>query len=354
MIKRAVLYPAKWLGLFRLARRITRRKLRILGYHGFASADEAEFRPGLFIRPETFRRRLAHLARSGAPVLPLGEALQMLGEDRLPDRAVVITVDDGFYGFYRNALEMLRGHGFPATVYVTSYYCRHPGPVFRLAVQYMFWKAGRPVELDGLGVEGLPSGRLRRRDEIHRAMWTLIRHGEAGCDEPGRRQLAEALGQCLEVDYDQLRRRRLLDLMTPGELRDLGAAGIDVQLHTHRHQLPEDQAGAEREIAENRSFLVGLLGRPAEHFCYPGGVWSPDWWPWLEAAGVASAVTCDPGLCEASTPRLALRRFLDGENISQIEFEAEVAGFLELLRAARSWMIKPAGRGQPRHAPGTI
>ena len=209
----------------------------------------------------------------------------------------------------------------------------------------MFWKAsGRPVELDGLGVAGLPGGALRRPGEVYEATWTVIRHGEAECDEPGRHELAEALGRCLGVNYDQIRRRRILDLMRPEELRDLPGAGIDVQLHTHRHVLPEDRAGVEREIAENRSFLVGLLGRPAEHFCYPGGHWSADQWPWLEAAGVASAVTCDPGLCDASTPRFALRRFLDGEDVSQIEFEAEVAGFLELLRAARSWMMKSVGR----------
>jgi len=345
MIKRTVLHLAKWLGLFGLARRITRRKLRILAYHGFASDDEAAFRPGLFMRPETFRRRLAHLARSRYPVLPLGEALELLGEDRLPDRTVVITVDDGFYGFYRNALAMLGERRFAATVYVTSYYCRHPGPVFRLAVQYMFWRAsGRPVELDGLGIEGLPGGVLRRAREVDEAMWTVIRHGETACDEPGRHELAEALGGCLGVDYDQIRRRRILDLMRAEELRELPGAGIDIQLHTHRHVLPDDEAGVRREIAENRSYLVGLLGRPAQHFCYPSGIWSRAQWPWLEGAGLVSAVTCDPGLCAPSTPRFALPRFLDGENISQIEFEAELAGFLELLRAARSRMMRSKRR----------
>jgi peptidoglycan/xylan/chitin deacetylase (PgdA/CDA1 family) len=267
---------------------------------------------------------------------------------------VAITVDDGFYGFYRNAREMLRQYGFPATVYVTSYYCSHRAPVFRLAVQYMFWKGrDRPVELAGLGVD-VPERPLRRGVELDKAQWALIEYGETQCDEAGRGRLAEEIGRRLGVDYDRIRRTRILHLMTPEELRDLPAAEIDVQLHTHRHQLPDDHAGTLREIAENRAFLVGLLGRPAAHFCYPSGVWSRRQWPWLEEAGVQSAVTCDPGLNDTATPRLALRRFLDGEDIAQIEFEAEVAGFLELLRTARSWMMRLVGRGGRRRATTNI
>jgi hypothetical protein len=35
------------------------------------------------------------------------------------------------------------------------------------------------------------------------------------------------------------------------------------------------------------------------------------------------------------TERMELRRFLDGENISQVEFEAELSGILEWGRKAR-------------------
>jgi hypothetical protein len=42
----------------------------------------------------------------------------------------------------------------------------------------------------------------------------------------------------------------------------------------------------------------------------------------------------------AETPRLALRRFLDGEDVAQIEFEAEISGFAELARQARSRLRK--------------
>ena len=74
---------AKALGLFGVARALTRRKLRILAYHGAELADESRFSPTLFIRPETFAARL-ELLRREYPVLPLGEAVRRLKDGTLP------------------------------------------------------------------------------------------------------------------------------------------------------------------------------------------------------------------------------------------------------------------------------
>jgi hypothetical protein len=48
---------------------------------------------------------------------------------------------------------------------------------------------------------------------------------------------------------------------------------------------------------------------------------------------VTSATTCLSGFNDANTPLLGLKRFLDGENISEIEFSGELSGFLPLARA---------------------
>jgi hypothetical protein len=47
---------------------------------------------------------------------------------------------------------------------------------------------------------------------------------------------------------------------------------------------------------------------------------------------VESATTCEPGLNTAETPLLGLYRILDQDDLSQIEFEAELFGFSELIR----------------------
>lgn len=86
--------------------------------------------------------------------------------------------------------------------------------------------------------------------------------------------------------------------------------------------------------------LAALVDTDLRHLAYPGGEQGAVEEPWLVAHGIESAVMgarapADPsGLNDSRTPRFALRRFSDGENVAQIEFEAELAGYTELLRQA--------------------
>ena len=150
-LKLAFLGVCRALGLFRVSRALTRRRLRIVCYHGFELDDESEFQPKLFIKPDTFAARLDLIERMGFRVLSLDEGVEGLYAGTLPDDALVITIDDGFHSVFARAAKALRERGFPATVYVTTYYVEHPNPVFRLAVQYMFWKSERrALDFSGL------------------------------------------------------------------------------------------------------------------------------------------------------------------------------------------------------------
>ncbi len=335
------LQACKWVGLFRLAQWLTRGRLKILCYHGFELADEAAFRPKLFIRGQQFARRLEAIARYGLHVLPLDEAVARLYARNLPDNALVITIDDGFESVHRVAVPHLRRHRYPATVYVTTYYVQHANPVFRLAVQYMFWK----TTCTRLDLVDLPWSQDRSVDmsdpaQRDRAMWDCIRHGErADATEQERCQLCENIGRLLDTPYDDIVQSRMLHLMAPQTLRTLNADRVSVELHTHRHTFSGDDAQrAEREIADNRAALRQWIAHEPRHFCYPSGLWEERQWQWLDSMQVKSSTTCVPGLNSHATPRHALRRFLDGENIHQLEFEAALCGFSDLLRSARALM----------------
>lgn len=337
--KERILFAAKYLGLFHLARRLTGRAVRILCYHGFAFDDEAQFRPKLFMTRATFEGRLATLERHYFPVLRLEEALRRLADGTLPRGATVITIDDGFYSVYAIAAEALRTRGFFATSYVSTYYVEHQAPIYRLAVQYLFWRTRR-ASVTFSGYPWVADGALDVQDAEERArvMWEIIRYGEQQANETQRRNILAELGRILGVDLEPIERSRALSLMTLAELRAMEEFGVDVQLHTHRHRLPiDDEAAVREEIERNRNVLARATGRSPSHLCYPSGVWAEAQWPWLERLGVKSATTCLPGFNDRTTPLLGLRRFLDAENISAITFEAEVFGVLELLRRIRKW-----------------
>ncbi len=333
-LKATIFKTAKAFGLFHLSRLLMRRRLMILCFHGVALEDEATFRPMLFMREALFRQRLETIKAHRFPVLPLPQALSELRAGRLAPNTVAITIDDGFFNALSRAAPLLKAHDLPATLYLTSYYVQKGTPIFRLVVQYMFWKS-QVASLEPWIEPWSPEQTVSLGDEAARdaLTWKIIEYGETQCDEDGRQAICQQLGKLLEVDYEQIVESRIMSLMTPDELPRIEQLGIDLQLHTHRHRLPiGDEETCRQEIRENRSFIFNALGERKNHLCYPSGEWSDALWSCLEAEGVESATTCEPGLNTARTPPLRLYRVLDQDDLSQIEFEAELFGFCELIR----------------------
>lgn len=334
-LKIAVFRLARAAGLFALARAITRHRLRILAYHGFAEGDELRFRPKLFISAATFEARLSLLKRRGFAVRGLDEAVHDLRRGVVRPDTVVITIDDGYASTRSIAAPALARHGFAATVYVTTYHVASQTPVFDLVVAYMLWKTE-----DGMLLLHWPpevaqplSLSLEGADARERAAAAVIMLGRRVQGEPGRVALCRALGEAVGVPYDAVVQRDTFRLMNARELAALGDFGVAVGLHTHRHTFPADDLGRCRhEIQDNEAHLRPLLAQLQRHFCYPSGEYSPAHWALLEDMGIASSTTCDTGLARPGDAPHALKRFLDGEMVSEVEFDAEVCGFAELLR----------------------
>jgi peptidoglycan/xylan/chitin deacetylase (PgdA/CDA1 family) len=361
-LTRWLLRAARVLGLLRLSRALTGRRLRILCYHGLMPEGLAGFRPDIFLRARDFDGRLRHLAEAGYQVMPLGVALGRLRDGRLPRLPVAITFDDGFYSFASDALPALRRHGYPATVYLNTEDCGGARPVFRLLIQYLFWRTERP-EADLSGVAGRARWRVRPGTPAERqsAAREVVRWGLEHCSPEERQALAAELAARLGVDCAAVFDSRLLGLMRPEEVRAAARTpGIDVQLHTHRHRFPLEREAAVAEIEENRRLIREITGTDPEHFCYPFGEWDVRQWPWLAGLGLRSATTCDPGLNDRRTPPFALKRLVDGDDVGALEFEAEMAGLTDLgrrlarrvriaLSALKRWFRRSARR---RPGPG--
>jgi peptidoglycan/xylan/chitin deacetylase (PgdA/CDA1 family) len=340
LLKLIFLHLSKRTGLFVLSRFLMRRGLRILCYHGVALVDENLFRPKLFMRSEWFRRRLAHLAQKNYRVVSLEDALARKVTGQLLKDSVVITIDDGFYSSYR-ACEWLEKLSFPATIYVTSYYCVKEVPIFRLVIQYILWKTNK-TRIALSDIESTWDGHSSLESERERTdlMWKVILWGESLSTEDERVAAYRRVSAALAVDLEPVLPSRCFNLMTAKEIQDLVSRGFDIQLHTHRHRELRHGSQLAKELRDNRAFLEPLVGSTRAHLCYPSGVWSEELWCELIENGICSATTCDPGLNYCETPILGLKRFLDGDNISQIEFEAEMAGYSEILRRTRESIKK--------------
>jgi peptidoglycan/xylan/chitin deacetylase (PgdA/CDA1 family) len=311
-----------------------RQKLLILCYHGIAMEDEHLWNPGLFIPPQLFRERLESLRASQANVLPLGEAVERLYAGTLPPQSAAITFDDGFYNFVRLAQPLLAEFGYPATVYLTTYYSDFNRPVFDVMSQYMLWKA-RSIEKSRRRLEwpGVLPESLTLDDAGRTAADRIIKTVAKQRDLSGRQkdQLLAELASRLELDYEALCAKRIMNLMTGEEAAEVARAGTTLELHTHRHRVSVHREKFEREIRDNRERLRAISPAPARHFCYPGGFHLPQFPGWLRECGVVSATTCASGLATPQNDPLLLPRLVDTCMLTSAEFTAWISGLGSLL-----------------------
>jgi peptidoglycan/xylan/chitin deacetylase (PgdA/CDA1 family) len=129
----------------------------ILTYHSISEGDSP-----LKVSPSLFTEQMEWL-KANVRVVPLGEIVAALpGRRPLPERAVVLTFDDGFRDFYSSAAPVLRRLRLPATVFLPTGYCgksncwpSQPAWVSREAL--LDWKQVTELVQDGfkIGAHGI-------------------------------------------------------------------------------------------------------------------------------------------------------------------------------------------------------
>lgn len=94
-------------------------------YHSIDEPAEASssFKKGV-VAPQTFDRHMEFLKSEGYTFLSTSDLVDCLNQDgnTLPSKPVVITFDDGFEDFHREALPVIERHDVRATLYITTGY----------------------------------------------------------------------------------------------------------------------------------------------------------------------------------------------------------------------------------------
>jgi peptidoglycan/xylan/chitin deacetylase (PgdA/CDA1 family) len=333
------LYVARFLGAFAIAQRLTRKRLRILCYHGFSLGDEHEVAPHTFMRRETFERRMRILKKRRVPVIALDDAIRKLKAGRIKDAETVITLDDGWASNLTLAAPILEMFGYPACVYVTTEHLTAGTEVFNVALYYMLSRSPlRTLRLEGL--HPAINGSYEIDSNPVTLLLRLIEAAESAFPRlSDRQQLLRPIARALAMDLDQVLANGRFRLLNRPQMKSLHALGVDIQLHTHTHRLPDENFDSmAEEITRNRQALQETLGTTPSHFCYPSGQYRPQHPGWLKKMGIESATTCDSGLNGPDADLLLLKRYLDSDEVTDIAFEAEVCGLRYLVRTLRSRM----------------
>lgn len=103
---------------YKLSRDI--KGIPILMYHNI-SPDPSTGSIGHRMEPETFERQMRYLKEHDYHTVDLGAVLDYYQKGAaLPEKPIVITIDDGYQGNYYYAYPALKKYGFTATIFVVS------------------------------------------------------------------------------------------------------------------------------------------------------------------------------------------------------------------------------------------
>lgn len=115
--------------------------LTVLIYHRF---EENRY-PTTNVTIERFRQQMTYLEKNGYQVIPLDKLLTLLQSAQpLPEKSVVITIDDGYRSVYENAWPVLKEFGYPFTVFL------YTKAISNQHWNYMTWEMVREMRATGV------------------------------------------------------------------------------------------------------------------------------------------------------------------------------------------------------------
>ncbi len=372
-MKQAVFSISSALGVDRLFAFANRKRPVVLVFHGVTAETPGHLcnHEGMHLHLPIFERLMSHIASRYQPV-SLARVVDWLGGgEPVPDRAVVVTFDDGYRNVLTDAAPVLQRLCIPATLFVaTDFVFRHEmlwtdrllSALYLTAEPRLTIDAPRsPARIDDVrGTSARIDLPLRTNADKIAADRRLL----AACKllaDAERIAFLDRIVDALAVDEARLATAWAGHTpIAPDELERLPEAGIDVGSHTCSHAIVTRMSAeqAARELAESKRLIESSTGRACELFSYPNGSpadFSAQTRRAVIDAGYRGAVTTiKTAVGPAQDPFEIPRCTLTHNTISLSEFAAEVSGIPRFLRAMKGRLTggvaRPEGGSWQAHA----
>jgi peptidoglycan/xylan/chitin deacetylase (PgdA/CDA1 family) len=334
------------LGRLRRAARSIKRRLShralILMYHRVAELGCDPW--DLAVTPEHFRQHLEVLRKHGR-LMRNDQLAASLERGKLPDRAVVLTFDDGYADNLLAAKPLLEKYDVPATVFIATGYVGGPSEFWWDELERVFLQPGKLPDVLRLNVNGkaFEWNLQEATDYSERAYqdnrrWKAWEAGEAGSRQLLFRSLWEWMHPLTESDRQQVRddllswagnsspARSTHRTLFSDEVLKLAEGGlVEVGCHTVTHPklaaLPS--AMQREEIHQSKARLEEILGSAVITFAYPYGLrsdYTDETVAMIRGAGFKSAYSTSRGMVDRRVNRFELPRYrvgnIDGDAFS--------------------------------------
>lgn len=211
---------------------------------------------------------LAYLRAEGYRSAPLADISPDGGQPRPPgEKRFVVTFDDGYAGNLHVAYPLLRRHGVPFTVYVTTGFMDRQVRVWWYALERLLAETDSVTFRHDGGVYDFRIEGHRQKVRAYRAIRQLL----LTVTSPAADRILEQLFAGRVADLKELGDT---DVLTAEQVRLLARDPlVTIGAHTVSHpvlrQLSED--ACRREIEQCRARLMSVTGAAIDHFAYPFG-----------------------------------------------------------------------------------
>ena len=311
-------------GLLRMVGTLRGRGAVILMYHSVMEDPRCQetLLGGIVHSRDVFRGQMELLGRQYHPASLDQVKSFVQGKGELPERAVVVSFDDGYADNHEIAASVLNEVGVPAIFYVTVNCVEQRTLPWPARLRFVFRTTKKAIWLDSWGKAWpLSSADERERaflfscDECCKLAGTAQEKYVAGVE--GKLDMQAPVESGLIMSYDQVR-----SLVAQGHI-----VGSHTMTHPNlAHVTLED---ARRELTESKHRLEQQLNATVSHFSYPCPALSPHWTEQTVAAsrdaGYETAVTTDGGLVRKGDNPLRLKRIRPTRTVEGLEWNLECA-----------------------------
>lgn len=320
-----------------LFRFLNRQKLLVVMYHG---VTETDYRPPIWTQlpVSSFRQQLDYL-RSRYTFISLSEFLAGIrGERTLPERAALLTFDDGLKNNFTVAFPILQKFSIPAAIFLTADYI---GTDRFLWVDELYGLLRDALDEEKnlhvvreLAGEVLASARaldrlyrhivekMKRMEAEERERW-LVRLGYGA--HRGRKRFTEDFG-----------------FLSWEDVKAMEASGlVEFGVHTANHTILSHLADCEleKEVGGAKHRIEEMLNRNMTAFCYPNGIPNLDFLAehrdYLKSYGFQCAFSTLSGLHSVKkSDHFVIKRVPVGSDITSDlhYFRLNAAGVVDVAR----------------------
>jgi peptidoglycan/xylan/chitin deacetylase (PgdA/CDA1 family) len=342
LLRRAV-YPAmSRAGIF--SRRVRAGEVCVLTYHGVLPEGWAAIQSpteGTLVSAEQFRRHLRFLKSRYNLISPEAFHSWLKAGDSLPQRAVLLTCDDGLRNVLTDMVPILLEEGARCIFFVTGVSLADTAECLWYEELYHMLNDAPGDALVAVGGKAVRKD-LRTSKDLVGIWWSLVQELSVLNGDERKRSL-----RSLRTDWrlpddwrmvDDDRAAKRYQLLSYRELNQLVTQGMTMGAHTLSHPLlPKMSAElAEQEIRGCKERLEAQLQQEVWALAYPfgheGSAGAREM-TLAERAGYACAfLNHGGGLLGRTGPRFGLPRAHVTANMNMSEFEAHLSGFHEALQ----------------------